>query len=387
MIAELSLARPVLAVAEPAFRLASPPRTLTAPGSGSALWYLSRGTGIIVLVLLTLVVVLGVITRRGTAPGPGQVVAAGVHRNASLLVLALLGVHVVTAVLDPYAPIRLADTVIPFGSAYRPLWLGLGAMAFDLLIALVVTSLARVRIGLRWWRNVHWLAYAAWPFALLHGLGTGTDTSTRWALLITAACVAAVVVAVVVRVRMLKDRWPGRSAGAAGAAMCAPLAIGAWLLIGPLGPDWAARSGTPSQLLHAGSASSAQSSSGGSPARSSGTGAPHGSAFWSGTLTQRDAGSGKVELLLTGPLSGGPGGRLTIRLVGAPSTGGGIAMSSGTAELAPAAGSVWHGPVTGLDGDRIAAQLAGPGGGSVRMRAVVQAQDGSQALSGRATFG
>ena len=91
--------------------------------------------------------------------------------------------------LDSFAPIRLIDAVIPFASTYRPLWLGLGALSFDLLIALVVTSLVRRRLGYRAWRTIHWLAYASWPVAVFHGLGTGSDTKVWWMLALTAACV------------------------------------------------------------------------------------------------------------------------------------------------------------------------------------------------------
>src|SRR5205823_2357978 len=119
-----------------------------------------------------------------------------VHRNASLVALALLAVHVLTLLFDPYAQLRLVDLVVPFGGTYRPLWLGFGTLALDLVVALVVTSLLRHRLGLRSWRAVHWLAYAAWPVAFLHGLGTGTDAGQLWLRAIAFTCAGAVLVAV-----------------------------------------------------------------------------------------------------------------------------------------------------------------------------------------------
>ena len=92
------------------------------------------------------------------------------HRNISMLAVVFLVAHVATVVLDGFAPIGWKDAVVPFASAYRPLWLGFGAVAFDLVLALVVTSLLRNRIGPRTWRLVHWLAYVCWPFAVVHGL-------------------------------------------------------------------------------------------------------------------------------------------------------------------------------------------------------------------------
>ena len=107
-------------------------------------------------------------------------VVDGLHRNVSLLVVVLLAAHIVTSLLDPFAHLRVLDAVVPLASRYRPLWLGFGALAFDLLIALIVTSVLRARLGLRAWRAVHWAAYACWPVAVLHGLGTGTDARSAW---------------------------------------------------------------------------------------------------------------------------------------------------------------------------------------------------------------
>jgi sulfoxide reductase heme-binding subunit YedZ len=175
----------------------------------NALWYLGRGTGTMSLVLLTVVVVLGVGNRSGRPVfGLPRFVVAAVHRNAALFAVALLGVHVTSLFFDPYAQLRLVDLVVPFTSAYRPLWLGLGTLAGDLVIALVVTSLLRHRLGLRAWRAVHWLAYAAWPVAWLHGLGTGTDGGQLWLRLIAAACAATVVAALAWR---LSDGFVERS--------------------------------------------------------------------------------------------------------------------------------------------------------------------------------
>ena len=116
----------------------------------------------------------------------------GLHRNVSLLALTFTVVHVLTTVLDSFVSIPLPDAFIPFISSYRPIWVGLGAIAFDLMIALIATSLLRARMGLRSWRLVHWSAYLCWPVAVVHGLGTGTDTPVRWVLVLTVCCVLVV---------------------------------------------------------------------------------------------------------------------------------------------------------------------------------------------------
>jgi predicted ferric reductase len=169
---------------------------LLASTSPKALWYLTRGSGVVSLLLLTNVVVLGIVTsmRWATASWP-RFVVEGLHRNLALLSVVFLGVHIATSVIDGYVPIRWLDAVVPFGSAYRPLWLGLGALAFDLLLAVLVTSLVRVALGYRAWRAVHWLAYACWPIALLHSIGTGSDRATGWMLGIDGLAVCSVLLA------------------------------------------------------------------------------------------------------------------------------------------------------------------------------------------------
>ena len=132
----------------------------------------------VALVLLTASVVLGVLeVKRWSTERWPRFVTAGLHKNISLLSVVFLAIHIATTVVDGFAPIGWLDVVIPFRSPYRPLWLGLGAVAVDLLIALTVSSLLRGRIGHRAWRAIHWAAYACWPVAALHGMGTGTDHS------------------------------------------------------------------------------------------------------------------------------------------------------------------------------------------------------------------
>jgi sulfoxide reductase heme-binding subunit YedZ len=161
-----------------------------------ALWYTARATGMVALLLLTASVLLGILgPLRAATPRWPRFTLTLLHRNVALLTAAFLVVHVASSVVDSYAGIGWLDAIVPFGSVYRPFWLGLGAIALDLLAALVVTSLVRTRLGLRAWRAVHWTAYLVWPLAVLHGLGAGTDARGGWTLLVTLGCLAAVVAA------------------------------------------------------------------------------------------------------------------------------------------------------------------------------------------------
>ncbi len=159
-----------------------------------ALWYASRATGLVSLVLLTATMVLGLLgAGRFTSSRWPRFVLAHLHRNLSLLVVVFLIVHIATAILDPYAGIGWFDAVVPFVSVYHPLALGFGAVAFDLLLALIVTSLLRARLSLRVWRAVHVAAFVCWPVAVLHGYAIGGADSRRlWVLVLDALCVLAV---------------------------------------------------------------------------------------------------------------------------------------------------------------------------------------------------
>ena len=180
---------------------------------GPLLWYLNRGTGFVILGLFTATTVLGILATGGRA-GRGllpRFVTQGLHRNLALLSVVLLATHVATAVVDGYVDIRWWQAFVPYvGSTYLPVWLGLGALALDLVVVVTVTSLVRARMQHRSWRAVHVLAYAGWAAAVVHGLGIGTDVreGAAWARLSVAACVALVGAAAALRLARLAVEQP-----------------------------------------------------------------------------------------------------------------------------------------------------------------------------------
>jgi methionine sulfoxide reductase heme-binding subunit len=168
-----------------------------------ALWFTSRSCGQVALLLLSLVVVLGALHtgRAATRRWPRFAVHI-LHRNLAVLAIAFVAIHVAAAIIDPYAGLRWVDAVVPFASTYQPLWTGLGAVSADLLLALVVTSVMRMRLPWRLWRRLHFAAYVLWPVALVHGLGIGgADGNRGWVRAVDAGCALAVVAAVIVRMR------------------------------------------------------------------------------------------------------------------------------------------------------------------------------------------
>ena len=164
--------------------------------ASTAFWYASRSTGIVALLLLTAVLVLGMlVSRQGRLPGLPRFAVTSLHRNLSLLSVAFIVVHVLTAVLDTYVSIPATAGVVPFVSGYERFWLGLGAISFDLMLAMIVTSLLRGRLNRVLWRAIHLLAYLSWPVAFAHSIGSSTDLQHGWLLYLAVACALLVVAA------------------------------------------------------------------------------------------------------------------------------------------------------------------------------------------------
>ena len=169
--------------------------------SSTALWYISRATGVVALLLLTAVMLLGLlVTRQGRLPGLPRFAVTGLHRNLSLLATAFVAVHVLTAVTDGYVNIPVTAAVIPLTSPYERVWLAIGAVSFDLMLAAVVTSLLRRHLSRKAWRVVHLTAYASWPVAWLHSVFSSTDLRHGVLFYLAVACAVAVIAAALWRV-------------------------------------------------------------------------------------------------------------------------------------------------------------------------------------------
>ncbi len=349
----------------------------------SALWYATRGTGAIALVLLTISVVLGVGELRAWRPaGAPRFAVAAMHRTVSLLAVALLAVHIVTTLLDPFPHIGVLNAVVPFETDYRSLWMGLGTIASDLLVALVLTSLVRRRLGYRVWRGVHGFAYACWPVALLHGIGAGSDTRTTWMLVLTLACVGAVWVAVAAR--LAAPETPQRvRIGAGAVTVLAALALGIWLPQGPLARGWARRAGTPAHVVAAFAP----------PARAASRLAPAADALarpFSATLAGRvnngtsAAGLGVTDLRMR--LEGGPRGVLRLRLGGQALPGGGLQMERSAVTLGPPHDPArYSGRVQTLRANVLSALVGSADGHAVRLTVALTLRGGSVAGQVRGT--
>jgi methionine sulfoxide reductase heme-binding subunit len=183
--------------------------------NSTALWYATRASGLVALILLTLTMVLGMTTatraRARNWPGFAQ---QEMHRRISMLAVVFVGIHVLTSVLDTFVNISWAAIVVPFTSSYARFWVGMGAISLDLMIAVFVTSLLRARMRPGTWRAIHWLAYLSWPVALAHTFGMGTDSHEGWVIVLGVVCVASVAAAMVWRLRQVSRQASARTAHA-----------------------------------------------------------------------------------------------------------------------------------------------------------------------------
>lgn len=348
--------------------------------SGTALWYLTRGSGVVSLLLLTATTLLGVLTAgRWRSDRWPRFAVTALHRNLTLLALVFIGVHVGTTIADGYAPIGVKDAFVPFLSAYRPVWLGFGALTLDLLLALTITSLLRTHIGYRTWRALHWAAYATWPLALVHGLGAGSDARYGWMAAIAFGSLALVVIAIAVRLFRAGRADLQLLSGAAVVALV--IVIGAWYGAGPSKRGWAGRAGTPSTLLKsAGTATATRRLASAPVARPTGA--------FTGNLVGRMSSSGPDEvgdaaIAIAAAVRGREPGVVRMTVWGTGLEGGGLRMSDSSVSFADEkTGVVYSGTIVGLNGAVVEADVTSPSGTTLRLVMNLRLDGGAGTVGG-----
>jgi sulfoxide reductase heme-binding subunit YedZ len=331
----------------------------------SALWYATRGSGAMTLVLLTASVVLGIgEVRRWQPVGAPRFAIAALHRTISLLALVLLTVHIATTLLDPFPRIGVLNAGVPFVTDYRPLWMGLGTLASDILVALVLTSLVRRRLGYRVWRGLHWAAYSCWPVAVLHGLGSGSDTKTTWMLALTLACVGTVVVAVGSRLAQAATR-PAVRVGMTAVTLLSSIGLAVWLAQGPLAGGWARRAGTPAAVLAAFSPRTSVTQIRAAPVDAL---AKPFTATLAGTIHNGLSADGIAVVDLSMRLRGRASGMLRIQLGGQALPNGGLRMDRSAVTLGPRADPTrYQGRIEFLQNSQVRSLVGSPNGRAVRL--------------------
>ena len=275
-------------------------------------WDIARIGGFTAYGLMLASVVIGlVLSLRWKSVRYPRFVTNELHRFVTLLALVFSVVHGVAVAIDPFIKLSLPELLVPLISHYRPVWMAFGIVAGDLLLAIYLSERIRSRIGYDWWRRFHTLAFVVYVFVTIHGLGTGSDARTPWAIALYVG--GAIIVGSLLAWRLWPTGAVGRLrpallVGAAGTV----LAIGAWAGTGPLAPGWAAAAGSVATPPPVAAAAVARPTAAPATTRIE---LPF-QATLNGSATQTDANGG--TLVIDAKLSGGVTGRFqaTIPLAG-----------------------------------------------------------------------
>lgn len=198
-------------------------------------WYVARAGGAVAFALVSVSVVLGLgLSGRARSTRWPRFALEDVHRFAGILAGVFVAIHGAALLVDTYLPFSFGALLVPGAAPYRPFWTSLGVLAAELLAALAVTNLLRSRLPHGTWRRLHMLNFAVWGLALVHGVASGTDSDTGWALALYAASAAAVVGLSVWRVLRVRaaPRWELGLWPAAAAVLAAELVVA--VTVGPV---------------------------------------------------------------------------------------------------------------------------------------------------------
>ena len=157
-------------------------------------WDIARAGGFTAYVLLTLAVVVGLAlsTQLQSPSRWPRLLNSELHNFLTLLSTIFLVIHVLAAWIDPFTHFGWNEIFIPLASHYRPVWMAFGIVGLYLGIAIGISTWLRSLIGYKWWRRLHVLTLGIYVIATIHGIGTGSDTQTPWALGIYLVSIALV---------------------------------------------------------------------------------------------------------------------------------------------------------------------------------------------------
>ncbi|HEX6799030.1 MAG TPA: hypothetical protein VF116_15075 [Ktedonobacterales bacterium] len=324
-------------------------------------WDVARAGGFTAYVLLTLSVALGLLlTMQWQSAGRWpRLLNSELHNFLTLLSLIFVGVHVLAVWVDPFTRFGWSEVFIPFVSHYRPLWMALGIVALYLGLAVGLSTWMRPLIGYAWWRRLHLLTLVCYGLVTAHGLATGSDTRTWWAVMIYLG--SALAIAGLLLIRLLEPASPRGRAHPVWASLVAVAVVvgGFWALLGPLQSGWnaSANNGNGSGARIAVANSSASGNSTATPAAGNGGGAgAFGSAFSAqvqGSFSQSgpDA-SGTVTYAIQATLQNGATGQLGLRMSGQDDGNGEVSITSSSVTLGTAANSsLYSGQVMQIESD------------------------------------
>lgn len=164
-------------------------------------WLLARASGLTAYVLLTLSMIAGLCVKTRVLAALARAASVvDVHRFLTTLAFGAIAMHGAALVLDATITINPLALFVPGLSPYRPLAVGFGVVAAELMGLVILSFRVRRRIGQRTWRRLHWLAYGIFALGTAHGLLAGTDSPAPWAFDLYLGAVGAVTAATAWRV-------------------------------------------------------------------------------------------------------------------------------------------------------------------------------------------
>jgi len=168
-------------------------------------WHLVRSSGMMAYVLLLVSTVWGLFISSQFVKNwsPGQV-SMTLHTTISWLALLLGFGHGMLLMFDDYFTYTLLDVLVPFIGPYRPEVVGLGTLAFWIIVAVSLSFPFKKYIGHSTWKRLHYLSYATFGMVSIHGLFAGTDGDLLGFRLLIGIGVGVVVL--LLGVRMGKDQ-------------------------------------------------------------------------------------------------------------------------------------------------------------------------------------
>ncbi len=324
-------------------------------------WEIARAGGFMAYGLLTASVAIGlIVSLKWRSPRWTRFITTELHRFVTLLSLVFTALHTLMVAIDPFIKFSPLEVLVPFVSHYRPLWIALGIIATYLAIAVYFSERIRPFVGYAWWRRFHYLSFIVFALALIHGIGTGSDVRTPWAIGLYVTSV--VLIGALILVRAFPPTTEPAHPLPAAAAVVAILAVGLWAWTGPLQPGWNSIANNAQ-----GSGGAIVNPAGATPA-SGGAESPQPSATpfvrqpfadtISGQLVQSVDGSVALTAILRSS-----GDRLTLRFPSAP--GGQPTIEGATVSLLAPNGDTCTGPIQGAQGNALVAACQGASSGSV----------------------
>jgi methionine sulfoxide reductase heme-binding subunit len=160
--------------------------------SDPTFWILARASGLTAYALVTASLLAGIVLKSRPFRSLKPAAVTDTHRFLALLGLGAIALHGLTLLFDRTVHLTAAALLLPGASPYRPLPVGIGVLAAELMLVVYVSFALRRRIGTRNWRRLHWATYAIFAATTVHGLAAGTDSGQPWALAVYLAAVGAV---------------------------------------------------------------------------------------------------------------------------------------------------------------------------------------------------